>query len=44
MDRSSAISSERPRWIVSNELICNQLNVLLLHGIDPRWKVGLAVC
>ncbi|KAE8343343.1 hypothetical protein BDV24DRAFT_161389 [Aspergillus arachidicola] len=38
MDRSSAISSERPRWIVSNELICNQLNVLLLHGSDPRWK------
>ncbi|KAB8269240.1 cytochrome P450 [Aspergillus minisclerotigenes] len=26
MDRSSAISSERPRWIVSNELLCNQLN------------------
>ncbi|KAB8261640.1 cytochrome P450 [Aspergillus pseudonomiae] len=39
MDRSSAISSERPRWIVSNELICNRLNVLLLHGSDPRWKV-----
>ncbi|KAL3451426.1 cytochrome P450 [Aspergillus insuetus] len=38
MDRSSAISSERPRWIVSNELICNQLNLLLLHGSDPRWK------
>ncbi|KAL2847078.1 cytochrome P450 [Aspergillus pseudodeflectus] len=38
MDRSSAISSERPRWIVSNELICNQLNVLLLHGSDLRWK------
>ncbi|OGE47464.1 hypothetical protein PENARI_c043G11509 [Penicillium arizonense] len=38
LDRSSAISSERPRWIVSNELICNQLNVLLLHGSDPRWK------
>ncbi|KNG87439.1 hypothetical protein ANOM_004280 [Aspergillus nomiae NRRL 13137] len=38
MDRSSAISSERPRWIVGNELICNWLNVLLLHGSDPRWK------
>ncbi|KAL4768022.1 cytochrome P450 [Aspergillus nidulans var. acristatus] len=38
MDRSSAVSSERPRWIVSNELICNRLNVLLLHGSDPRWK------
>ncbi|KAL2811621.1 cytochrome P450 [Aspergillus granulosus] len=38
MDRSSAISSERPRWIVSNEFICNQLNVLLLNGSNPRWK------
>ncbi|KAE8414345.1 cytochrome P450 [Aspergillus pseudocaelatus] len=38
MDRSSAVSSERPRWIVSNELICNELNVLLLHASDPRWK------
>ncbi|KAL3475771.1 cytochrome P450 [Aspergillus californicus] len=38
LDRSSAVSSERPRWIVSNEQICNQLNVLLLHGSDPRWK------
>ncbi|KAF7621034.1 hypothetical protein AFLA_006325 [Aspergillus flavus NRRL3357] len=36
MDRSSAISSERPRWMISNELICNQLNVLLLHRSDPR--------
>ncbi|KAL5048223.1 hypothetical protein BDW71DRAFT_205760 [Aspergillus fruticulosus] len=38
MDPSSAVSSERPRWIVSNELICNRLNVLLLHESDPRWK------
>ncbi|RAO74354.1 uncharacterized protein BHQ10_010366 [Talaromyces amestolkiae] len=38
IDRSSAISSERPRWIVSNELICNKMNVLLLDGSDPRWK------
>ncbi|KOC17629.1 putative cytochrome P450 [Aspergillus flavus AF70] len=38
MDRSSAISSERPRWMISNELICNQLNVLLLHRSDPRQR------
>lgn len=39
LDRSSAQTSERPRWIVSNEQICNKLNVLLLDASDPRWKV-----
>jgi len=37
-DRASAQTAERPRWIVSNEQICNRLNVLLLNGSDPRWK------
>lgn len=37
-DRNSAFTSQRPRWIVSNEQICNQLNVLLLDGDHPRWK------
>ena len=39
MDKASAQTSQRPRWIVSNELLCNQWNVLLLNGNDPRWKV-----
>ncbi|KAF9888125.1 hypothetical protein FE257_009261 [Aspergillus nanangensis] len=38
LDRSSAQTAERPRWIVSNEQICNRLNVLLLDASDPRWK------
>lgn len=37
-DKASAITSERPRWIVSNEQICNQKNVLLLNASHPRWK------
>lgn len=37
-DRNSAFTSQRPRWIASNEQICNRLNVLLLDGDDPRWK------
>ncbi|KAJ9654515.1 hypothetical protein H2198_006458 [Neophaeococcomyces mojaviensis] len=37
-DRNSAFTSKRPRWIVSNEQICNRLNVLLLDADDPRWK------
>ncbi|KAI5212373.1 cytochrome P450 [Aureobasidium subglaciale] len=37
-DKASAQTAERPRWIVSNEQICNQLNVLLLNASDPRWK------
>ncbi|KAJ4983179.1 hypothetical protein SVAN01_11322 [Stagonosporopsis vannaccii] len=37
-DRASAATSERPRWIVSNEQICNQKNVLLLNASHPRWK------
>lgn len=41
MDKASAVTSERPRWIVSNEQLCNQWNVLLLCGSDPRWKVSL---
>lgn len=40
MDKSSAQTSERPRWIVSNELLCNRWNVLLLNASDPRWKVS----
>lgn len=37
-DKASAQTAERPRWIVSNEQICNKLNVLLLNASDPRWK------
>ncbi|CZR59874.1 related to O-methylsterigmatocystin oxidoreductase [Phialocephala subalpina] len=39
MDKASAQTSERPRWIVSSELLCNNWNVLLLHASDPRWKL-----
>ena len=38
-DRASAATFERPRWIVSNELLCNNWNPLLLNASDPRWKV-----
>ncbi|KAJ4359532.1 uncharacterized protein N0V89_000087 [Didymosphaeria variabile] len=37
-DKASAATSERPRWIVSNEHICDQKNVLLLNASHPRWK------
>ncbi|KAF9692856.1 hypothetical protein EKO04_009251 [Ascochyta lentis] len=37
-DKASATTSERPRWIVSNEQICDQKNVLLLNASHPRWK------
>ncbi|KAJ9655954.1 hypothetical protein H2198_005302 [Neophaeococcomyces mojaviensis] len=37
-DRNSAYTAHRPRWIASNEQICNKLNVLLLSGDHPRWK------
>lgn len=37
-DKQSATTSERPRWIVSNEQICNQWNVLLINASSPTWK------
>lgn len=37
-DRNPVFTSQRPRWIASNEQICNRLNVLLLDADDPRWK------
>lgn len=37
-DRKSACTSQRPRWIASNEQMCNELNVLLLPATHPRWK------
>lgn len=37
-DRNSAYTSQRPRWIASNEQICNEWNVLLLNGDHSRWK------
>ena len=37
-DKASAASSEHTRWIVSNEQICDQKNVLLLNASHPRWK------
>lgn len=37
-DRQSSATSERPRWIVSNEQICDKKNVLLLSASEPRWK------
>jgi Cytochrome P450 len=41
-ERNQAYTAERPRWIVSNEQICNKLNVLLLNGSSPRWKVSIS--
>tara|TARA_R110002003_G_scaffold1048_15_gene22277 strand:+ start:18553 stop:20196 length:1644 start_codon:yes stop_codon:yes gene_type:complete len=38
-DKQSSTSSERPRWIVSNEQICNGKNVLLLPASNPVWKL-----
>lgn len=38
IDKASAQTAGRPRWIVSNEQMCNKLNVLFLDGSDPRWK------
>lgn len=35
-DKASSSTSERPRWIVSNEQICDQKNVLLLNASHPR--------
>ncbi|KAK4495443.1 hypothetical protein PRZ48_013774 [Zasmidium cellare] len=37
-DKSAAISSNRPHWLVSREHICNNWNVLLLNASTPRWK------
>ncbi|KAF2854958.1 cytochrome P450 [Plenodomus tracheiphilus IPT5] len=37
-DKQSSATSERPRWIVSNEQICDKKNVLLLSASEPRWK------
>lgn len=37
-DKCSACTSERPRWIIANELFTNSWNVLFLNGSDPRWK------
>ncbi|KAK7531585.1 cytochrome P450 [Phyllosticta citribraziliensis] len=37
-DKASAFTSERPRWIVSNELMTGKWNVLLLSASDKRWK------
>ncbi|KAH7089851.1 cytochrome P450 [Paraphoma chrysanthemicola] len=38
-DKQSSASSERPRWIVSNEQICDEKNVLLLNASHPTWKL-----
>ncbi|RKL26265.1 hypothetical protein BFJ72_g13838 [Fusarium proliferatum] len=37
-DKAAAQTSERPRWIVSNEQICNRLNLLLLSSSEKAWK------
>ncbi|KAF5715048.1 cytochrome P450 monooxygenase [Fusarium mundagurra] len=37
-DKAAAQTSERPRWIVSNEQICNRLNILLLSSSEKAWK------
>lgn len=37
-DQKSAQTAERPRWIVSNELLCNKWNPLLLDASEQRWK------
>ncbi|KAJ9115440.1 hypothetical protein QFC22_005198 [Naganishia vaughanmartiniae] len=38
LDKHSATTSDRPRWIYSNEYVCDQKNVLLLSASHPRWK------
>jgi cytochrome P450 len=38
LDNKSAFTSERPRWISSNEQMTGGWNVLLLKGSDPRWR------
>ncbi|KAM0469795.1 hypothetical protein ACHAP7_009826 [Fusarium lateritium] len=37
-DKSATQTSERPRWIVSNEHICNGLNPLLVSASEKSWK------
>jgi hypothetical protein len=37
-DKAATQTSERPRWIVSNDHICNRLNVLLLSASEKAWK------
>ncbi|KAF4341198.1 cytochrome P450 monooxygenase [Fusarium beomiforme] len=37
-DKAATQASERPRWIVSNEHICNRLNPLLLSASEKAWK------
>ncbi|KAF9778784.1 hypothetical protein IL306_003260 [Fusarium sp. DS 682] len=37
-DKAATQSSERPRWIVSSEHICNKLNLLLLSASEKAWK------
>ncbi|KAM5358048.1 hypothetical protein ACJZ2D_015645 [Fusarium nematophilum] len=43
MDTNTATTSERPRWIVSNEHICGQWNLLYLPSSHPRWKADTGV-
>ncbi|KXH66816.1 hypothetical protein CSAL01_04786 [Colletotrichum salicis] len=38
MDKKSATTSGRPRWISSSEHMTNSWNVLLLDAAKPRWK------
>ncbi|KAJ9094968.1 hypothetical protein QFC21_005760 [Naganishia friedmannii] len=38
LDKHSSTTSDRPRWIYSNEYVCDQKNVLLLSASHPRWK------
>ena len=38
MDTNASLSSERPRWVVSNEHICGESNLLYLPA-QSRWKV-----
>jgi len=41
MDTNTATTSQRPRWIVSNEHMCGQMNLLYLSATHPRWKVSI---
>lgn len=38
-DKASAATSERPRWIVSSELMTNKMNPLLLSASEKTWKL-----
>ncbi|KAK1445674.1 hypothetical protein CMEL01_09917 [Colletotrichum melonis] len=37
-DKKSAVTADRPVWIMSNEILNNGFNTLFLDASDPTWK------